>query len=346
MTTSGTPSTTARSTSTGAAESKTGRDKVPALGASDRVTLYLALVPYLLQNSPVSVAEAASRFQVTPADMRDLVRKLSNLGIPGTEGYYLPNDLFEINFDLFEDNDIIDLLSAVGIVATPKFSGTEAATLVAGLQFISGIVAAEERASVATLIEKIGLGASAKPSSIFVATPEPPACFELLRMAFSQNCQVRFHYRNAHGAAEMRSVSPLRLDLVGDTWYLRGWCHLRDALRTFRLDRIDEMVVTDRQISLEEQARTLPDVLFDVRETDFAVVVRLAEEALPLIAEYHPDVHSAAAGGQLLATIHFAHLTNLSRMVARYPGIVQVIEPPEAIRAVAEYAREARARYI
>ena len=75
MTTSGIPSPTARPTSTDAAESKTGRDKVPALGASDRVTLYLALVPYLLQNSPVSVAEAAARFQVTPADMRDLVRQ-------------------------------------------------------------------------------------------------------------------------------------------------------------------------------------------------------------------------------------------------------------------------------
>jgi len=317
----------------------------PRLGAHDRVTLYLALVPYLLQHSPVSVAEAAAKFQVSASDMRDLVRKLSNLGVPGLEGYYLPNDLFEINFDLFEDDDIIDLISAVGIDATPKFSGPEAATLVAGLQFISGIVAAEDRESVTALITKIGLGASAKPASIIVSTPEPPVDLAVIRRAFSTHTQVHFGYRNARGESELRSVSPLRLLLVGDTWYLRGWCHLRDALRTFRLDRVENLTETASPIAPEHEALELPETLFDARDTDLAVVVRLAENALSLIAEYHPVVGGAAAGGDVLATIHFAHLNNVAHCVARYPGIVTVVEPPEAIAAVQQYALEALARY-
>lgn len=321
-------------------------ERTPKLGVSDRVTLYLALVPYLLQHSPVTVDEAAARFHIAPSEMRDLVRKLTNLGIPGTEGFYLPNDLFEINFDLFEDADTIDLLNAVGIDATPKFSGTEAATLVAGLQFISGIVAHDERESITSLIKKIGQGASSKPSSIFVATPEPPASFASLRTAFSENKQVLFDYRNARGEKEKRSVSPLRLDLVGDTWYLRGWCHLRDALRTFRLDRIGDISVSSVEISLNIQAQELPEALFDARDTDLAVVVRLSENALPLIAEYHPVVHGAASGGDVLATINFAHLTNVARLVSRYPGILLVVEPPEAILAVAQFAQEALGRYL
>lgn len=327
------------------ARSSARAERASKLGASDRVTLYLALVPYLLQHSPVSVEEAANRFRIEPTQMRDLVRALSNLGIPGLEGYYLPNDLFEINFDLFEDEDIIDLLNAVGVEATPKFSGTEAATLVAGLQFISGIVASDERESIDSLIKKIGLGASGKPASIFVSTPEPPASFVTLRSAFSTKKQVLFEYQNARGEKEERSVSPLRLDLVGDTWYLRGWCHLRDALRTFRLDRIGSISVSSADIPSSIQVLELPEALFDARDTDLAVVVRLSENALPLIAEYHPLVDGAAAGGDVLATIHFAHLTNVARLIARYPGILQVIEPPEAIVAVAEFAASALARY-
>ncbi len=313
----------------------------PKLGANDRVTLYLSLVPYLLQHSPVSVTEAAARFHVSVADMRDLVRKLSNLGIPGTEGYYLPNDLFEINFDLFEDDDVIDLLNAVGIEATPRFSGTEAATLVAGLQFISGVVDAEDRPSVTALIQKIGLGASASPANILVSTPEPPIDITALRHALSAHNRVHFEYRNARGENETRTVSPLRLDLIGDTWYLRAWCHLRDAARTFRLDRIEGLTETNVAISPEHQALELSETLFDVRDTDLAVVVRLAENALPLIAEYHPVIESAASEGAVLATIRFAHLTNVARCVARYPGIITVVEPPEAIRAVANYASDA-----
>jgi proteasome accessory factor C len=319
--------------------------KAPKLGATDRVTLYLALVPYLLENSPVSVADAAARFRISPAEMRDLVGKLSNLGIPGAEGYYLPNDLFEINFDLFDERDIIDLVNAVGVDSTPRLSGTEAATLVAGLQFISGVVARDERGSVTALIEKIGLGASAHPSNIFVDTPEPPASITTLRSAFSQDKQVSFNYRNTRGESENRSVSPLRLDLVGDTWYLRAWCHLRDALRTFRLDRMDNVLITAIAITNSHKNVSLPDALFDARDTDVQVVVRLAESALPLIAEYRPRVHSAAADGHVLATIHFAHLTNVAKLVTRYPGILRVIEPPEAIATVVQYADEAMKQY-
>ena len=270
---------------------------------------------------------------------------MPNLGIPGLEGYYLPNDLFEINFDLFEDDDIIDLISAVGIDATPKFSGTEAATLVAGLQFITGIVAAEDRDSVKALISKIGLGASAKPASIIVSTPEPPVDLAVIRRAFSTHTHVRFGYRNARGETEIRSVSPLRLLLVGDTWYVRGWCHLRDALRTFRLDRVENLTETEFPIAPEHEGLELPETLFDARDTDLAVVVRLAENALSLLAEYHPVVGAASSGGDVLATIHFAHLNNVAHCVARYPGILTVIEPPEAIVAVREYAQDALARY-
>lgn len=319
--------------------------KAPKLGATDRVTLYLALVPYLLESSPVSVVDAAARFRISPPEMRDLVGKLSNLGVPGTEGYYLPNDLFEINFDLFADHDIIDLVNAVGVDSTPRLSGTEAATLVAGLQFISGIVAADERNSVTALIEKIGRGASAHPSNIFVDTPEPPASIATLRSAFLKNRQIRFDYRNTRGESENRTVSPLRLDLVGDTWYLRGWCHLRDAQRTFRLDRMDELLITSIAISESHRSVSLPDALFDPRDTDVQVVLRLAETALALIAEYRPRVHSAASDGDVLATIHFAHLTNVAKLVTRYPGILRVIEPPEAISAVARYAEDALKQY-
>jgi proteasome accessory factor C len=315
------------------------------LDASDRVTLYLSLVPFLLENSPVTVTEAAERFTVTPKDLRDLVSKLANLGVPGTEGYYLPNDLFEINFDLFEDEDIIDLVNSVGIDATPRFSGPEAASLVAGLHYISGLIAAPERSSIIALMEKIGMGASAKPSNILVSTPEPPVDISILRRALATSTQVSFGYRNAGGVAEIRSVSPLRLDLVGDTWYLRGWCHLRSALRTFRLDRMSELAALTLPAASPVYAENLSATLFDERDTDLNVVVRLAQNALSLIAEYHPVVMAAAPNGDVLATIRFASVNQVPRLIASYPELMSVVEPPEAARAVVAFARDALHRY-
>ncbi len=39
-----------------------------------------------------------------------------------------------------------------------------------------------------------------------------------------------------------RTVDPYGLLLVGDEWYLVAWCHLRQAIRTFRLSRLRSRV--------------------------------------------------------------------------------------------------------
>ena len=315
------------------------------LGTTDRVTLYMALVPYLMDHSPVSVTEAAQVFRVAPGEMRDLIAKLANLGVPGSEGYYLPHDLFEINYDLFEADDVIDLIQAVGIDAAPKLSGTEAATLVAGLQFISGLIAPGERDALETLSAKIALGASSQPSNIIVSTPESPVDLAVIRNAHAEGVQLRFLYRNARGSNDERNVTPLRLDLVGVTWYLRAWCHLRDALRTFRLDRMSELTATEERASSKLGDEALPDALFDEQDTDIAVTLELAESALPLISAYVPDVIAAVSTAKLHVRVRFATLAQLERLVASLPGVITVVEPAEAVRRVGRFAQEALDRY-
>lgn len=333
----------------------TPRRILPKLGASDRVTLYMSLVPYLLEHSPISVTDAASDFRVDPSELRDVVSKLVNLGVPGTEGFYLPNDLFEIDFDLFADQDVIDLTQAVGITATPRFSGPEAATLVAGLQFISGVVAAPERPALEALIEKIALGASREPSNIFFSSPPPPVDLVLVRAAMAAQTQLQFHYRNARGESELRAVDPIRLDLIGDTWYLRAWCHLRDALRTFRLDRVSDIAAIPAAATSALSADDLPEDLFDAQDSDLDVLLQLDEKALPLIAEFQPQLVTAVsafttadgtpARSDVRVSIRFANAAGVARLVASYPGVLRVMEPPEAVDEVARFAATALARY-
>ena len=61
----------------------------PLVGA-DRAALILQLVPYLIGKGEVSLTEAADEFDVTPAQMRSMVEKLTVIGLPGalTAGEY------------------------------------------------------------------------------------------------------------------------------------------------------------------------------------------------------------------------------------------------------------------
>lgn len=48
------------------------------------------------------------------------------------------------------------------------------------------------------------------------------------------------------GDAEPRLVEPYTTLEAGGSWYLVGWCRTRSAVRGFRLDRVDELVTTER----------------------------------------------------------------------------------------------------
>ncbi len=64
-----------------------------------------------------------------------------------------------------------------------------------------------------------------------------------LQAAIADRKTVTFTYYAIGRDEEMeRTVDPYGLQLVGDDWYLIGYCHLRKSIRTFRLSRIRSKV--------------------------------------------------------------------------------------------------------
>lgn len=315
------------------------------LEAADRVTLLMSFVPYLIEQGAVPVQQLAEHFDITVAQVQELVQLLAMSGVPGDDGYYQHQDLFDINWDLFEDQQIVELWQHVAVESTPRFSAREAAALVAGLQYISGIVPERDRTVVDQLVAKIASGASAEPENLLVTPAAVPVDLDVIRSALSTGHSVSFIYQNSTGERSTRSVDPLRLDLVGETWYLRGWSHEREALRTFRLDRISELSVSTETIQTTLSLADLSDELFDVSDSHIRVVCEIEESALLLLSAYSPTVLGAVDQNMLSVEVAFSDLTSIPVFVSQIPGAIRVISPPEAVSAVRLWAEQAQARY-
>jgi proteasome accessory factor C len=305
----------------------------------------MSFVPYLLDQGAVTVAQLAAHFDITPAQVQELVKLLAMSGVPGDDGYYQHQDLFDINWDLFEDQQIVELWQHVAVDATPRFSAREAAALLAGLQYISGIVPERDKSIVEKLVAKIASGASAEPENLLVTPAAVPVDLDVIRNAVISGHSVSFVYQNASGDRSSRSVDPLRLDLVGESWYLRGWSHEREALRTFRLDRISKLSVSEDSFVTELKASDLSDELFDIKETDNRVTFLVDNSSLPLLAAYRPEIHGTATDDMVRVEVAFSDLSSIPVFVAQIPGSIQVIFPPEAISAVSTWAEQALAVY-
>lgn len=314
------------------------------LKAPDKLVFLLSFVPYLLEQRVVDVAEAAQHFGMTEEEIRDAVRLIATSGLPGSTGTYQPNDLFDIDWDSFEEDDVIVIVHHVAIDDAPRLSAREAAALIAGLQYLSASPENAGSASLASLMEKLTAGASAAPSRLAVAESEADASLAVIRRAVAEGRQVEFDYLNARGEAGRRRADPLRIISQDADWYLQAYCHTREDVRNFRVDRMSALIVTDEPVG-DHSHRVVPDTLFQGSDTDLDVVVDVAPETLPLLADYLADSKTREVDGRLRVTLRLAHVHGLKRLVAGLPGLVTVVSPDEARAAVESWAAAGLAGY-
>jgi proteasome accessory factor C len=316
------------------------------LQAQDKLTFLLSLVPYLVERDRVSVAEVAEHFGVKAEQIREAVRLIAVSGVPGETHTYQYEDLFDIAWDDFEENDQIVITNHVAIDESPRFSAREAAALIAGLQYLSALPENADRAAVASLMSKLSRGASAEPSQVAVEASETDSTLELIRESVAAGVQLEFDYLSSRGESERRRVDPLLVESVDADWYLRGWCHLREAVRTFRLDRISNPEVTDEPIRHGLGDVTLPETLFEGSADDLVVTIDVAPAAEALLADYIPNgAQRTELDGRVRTVVRVSHYHGLKRLIASIPGAATVVEPAEARAVVAAWANAGAARY-
>lgn len=319
----------------------------------DRVVLLLALVPYLREHGPTSVASLADVFEVEAETIRSLVTFLGTAGVPGETFTYQPEDLFDIDWDAFELHDVVSLTSIVAVDDTPRFAATEYAALLAGLQVLRAILPEDERAIAASAATKLALAAPGQggeapqmPSqtpSISVTTGAVDPQLSLLYEALEQRRRISFEYRDLQGASSLRTVEPLALNEAGGTWYLRAFCLDRRAERTFLVDAMRG----SKMLGSRARRRGVTGGILPASEppdADLIASLRVRERAQHRIASFRPRILGEAEPGWLRAEVKLVHPGAAVRLVQAAPGDVVVEDPPAARAAVCNWVERALAQ--
>ncbi|WP_243074711.1 YafY family protein [Microbacterium sp. SS28] len=311
--------------------------------ATDRAAIMLQLVPYLLGKGEVSVAEAADEFEVSAAQMREMVEKLTVIGLPGDSGFWqMPNELFDIDWDLLTQQDLIVITNSVGLERSPKLTAREAAALLAGLQLARTIPGVGDSEIFAGLLAKLSRGASAAPAEVIVASEPVDEVRSIVASAVRERLAVSFTYKATDAAPTTRTVDPVKVQIASGQWYLQGWCHLRRAMRTFHLDRVSDIRLTD--IPISHGGEPVPG-WFEDGEDDVVVRVRFPETVAPLLGDYLDRATVDTVDGVSTATMRVADEVSLRRLAAKRGGVVEILEPEGARRAAAEWAAAGLEQY-
>jgi predicted DNA-binding transcriptional regulator YafY len=172
---------------------------------------------------------------------------------------------------------------------------------------------------------------------------------EKLRRAVRENRRLSMTYHSGtspHG--EQRELDPYALVHSIGWWYVVGWCHLRKALRTFRVDRVAALTLTDQNFSIP---------------ADFDIHAYLAQEwiqsqPLKVTMRFAPDfAHLAQYGrgywealseepdGAVTVTFSAPDVHAAAANVLAYGPAVEALEPPEVRQMVHARASETAKLY-
>lgn len=74
---------------------------------------------------------------------------------------------------------------------------------------------------------------------------------EAVREAIDDHTKVELQYVSLKGEETQRTVWPLLLYFWGDKWTLGAWCEMRQGFRSFRVDLMQELILTDTRFETD-----------------------------------------------------------------------------------------------
>ncbi|MDQ3809291.1 MAG: YafY family transcriptional regulator [Chloroflexota bacterium] len=310
-------------------------------------TRVLTVLELLQSRSRLSGAELAERLEVDRRTVRRYVTMLQELGVPveseaGRYGGYRLRPGYKLPPMMFTEEEALAL--SLGLLVARRLGLAEAAPAVEGaLAKLDRVLPDRLRGRVQAV-----QGALAFTPLRGSNRPSDPTTLLALTTAAQHSRRVHLRYQAAEDLTE-RDIDPYGVVHHQGRWYVVGWCHLRQDVRMFRLDRIVNVEPRQESFPRPLDFDCVDYVLHSLATVPFGSKVEVLldlslDEARRRIA---PDT------GTLEATPHGVLLRCradamdwMARLLVQIGCPVTVIDPPElrdALRAlarqVAGYAR-------
>ncbi|GAA0070921.1 YafY family protein [Clostridium sardiniense] len=192
------------------------------------------IIIILLNKRSVTAKELADKFEVSTRTIYRDIEDLSLSGIPvymskGKGGGISLLEEYSVNKTILSDKDKQSLIVALKTLEVTKYPEINSV-----INKMSFMLNKEE------LSDWIDIDFS-KWGSDFNENDK----FTQIKIAILNNKLIEFNYVNSFGSKSRRTIEPMKLIYKGQTWYLYGYCRLKEDVRIFRITRIKDLVVME-----------------------------------------------------------------------------------------------------
>ncbi len=298
--------------------------------AAVRALRSMDLIPYVLENPGVSIAELSARFSVTQAQLDSDLQLVFMCGLPG----YTPYELIDVAFE----DGVVSIIDPQVLDKPRKFSSNEIVVIALGLKILIDMNQTNSTAltKLKQLSEKIAQLGSNK-SILMTGDVSTFPFFEIITKAISEQRLLDLQYHSlTKDEITQRKVLPEKLYFLNGSLYLSAIDTDIDSDRVFKVDLIKECKIGERVAGkkvLESSTETI--VILDVQKSNRNFIER------------NSSIITAMQENGDLIRVHL-QVSNLEwiklTVLSNAPGIT-VVSPEPLANAVKQSARDLLALY-
>ncbi len=316
------------------------------MSSQAQVRRLLSLVPYLRKHDGAAMTDVARSFGITVKTLREDLNVLWMCGMPGLT----PGDLIDIDMDAVDGEGVIHLSNADYLTRPLRLAADEALALVLALRTLREVAGPGERDAIDRALTKLE-AAGGQPHAPDQASVNVTAARDEIQARVNEGLQRQLRLDLTYDVASRaettrRMVDPLRVFVLEGYGYLEAWCYSARSLRTFRLDRIAAVEVTDTPIETHDvQLKDLSTGWFDTLRDAPLVTLELSRAAA-WVAEYYPSEQAAVHDdGSMTVSLRVTDPAWLRGLLLRLGAGARVVSPVGAGDSAAEAAQEALDQY-
>lgn len=302
-------------------------------------TRLLTILELLQAHGALSGVDLAARLEVDVRTIRRYITMLQDMAIPieaerGRHGHYVLRPGYKLPPLMFGEDEALAL--TLGLLMTRRLGMGDATGAERALAKVLRVLPTAVSSTAQALAEVLVFDLPPRQ-----AIPNQTALI-IASVATHRGEKVNLHYRSFNGEESERIVDPYGIAYRAGFWYLVGYCHLRQDLRTFRLERVISVTrLVDSTFVRPQEFDILAFVEASIANTPgvWTVEVRLdtsLEVARLLIPR--PLGLPEQRGKEVILRCHVQDLNWFAYFLTQLDCPAQVISPPEARTAIRQLA--------
>lgn len=281
-----------------------------------QISRLFQIIYILLEKRSMTAGELAERFEVSVRTIYRDIDALCQAGIPiyasqGKGGGISLVDKFVLDKSLLSEKEQDKILLALQSLSAVQYPELD-----------------EVLSKVSSIFKRDSISWIEVDFSDWGSEKNRKEVFSILKDAILAQNVITFSYFNSSGEKSNRKIEPIKLLFKHKDWYLQGYCLEKEALRTFKINRIANIHITEERCVHKSSNEYVTNPTVKVDQEKINLIMKISKEgAYRVYDDFDEENITKNKDGSYTVNISMPKGEWIYNYLLSFGTVLEVLEP-------------------